>query len=351
MKIAVYTIAKNEAKHVERWYNAAKNADYLLICDTGSTDDTVKIAKSLGINVSHYSADKFEFHKAKNYAINQLPEDIDYCVQVDVDECLAENWRNILESHDLTNYPAFMIKMLEVEKQVEYPLIRGHGRHNTEWIYPIGEILSPKNKNDAKNYIYDMNFVIYHLPDLSKSRDFYADLLSELAESPEAPSSIIFNNGLTLFHMDKLKEAEPWLLKYLEQDFSKLEPSELSNALRCLAKCQPENAWYLYQKACEVAPHIRESWFDLADFYFSNELWLPCLNACEKAMTITERPLGFFSEIIIWTDGPYDCAALAAYNLGDYEKACKYGKIALSISPEKDYLAKSLEEYKKALIR
>ena len=34
MKIAVYTIAKNEEQFVEAWYNSAKDANYLLIADT-----------------------------------------------------------------------------------------------------------------------------------------------------------------------------------------------------------------------------------------------------------------------------------------------------------------------------
>jgi len=351
LKIAVYTIAKNEAKHVERWYNSVKNADYLLICDTGSEDDTVQIAQSLGINVAHYLSDKFEFHTAKNYAINQLPQNIDYCIQLDVDETLAPNWREVLESHDLSSLPALMGKMVEVEKQVEYPLMRGHGRHNTEWIYPIGEILSPKNPTNVKNYIYDMDFIMYHLPDPSKSRDFYVDLLKEFAENPNAPISVYLNNGLTLYRMDRYEDAAPWLIKYLEQDLSEENAFGISSAFRCLAVCQPENAFYLYNKACEVAPNMRESWFDIADYYFSNKLWLPCLDACEKAMQITERPLDFFSEIIAWEHGPYDCAALAAYNLGDYKKACKYGKLALNISPNEKYLKESLEEYKKALFR
>ncbi len=61
MKVAVYTIAKNEAKHVKRWFESAKGADYFLICDTGSTDDTVKIAKDLGINVVECRVDPFRF--------------------------------------------------------------------------------------------------------------------------------------------------------------------------------------------------------------------------------------------------------------------------------------------------
>ena len=57
MKVAVYTIALNEEKHVQRWYESAKDADYLLIADTGSTDRTVEIAKSLGINVINIKID------------------------------------------------------------------------------------------------------------------------------------------------------------------------------------------------------------------------------------------------------------------------------------------------------
>ena len=52
MKVAVYTIALNEEKFVETWYNSVKDeADYLLIADTGSTDKTIEKALALGINV------------------------------------------------------------------------------------------------------------------------------------------------------------------------------------------------------------------------------------------------------------------------------------------------------------
>ena len=51
MKIAVYTIAKNEQQFVERWQQSACDADSLHILDTGSTDQTVTAARDLGIDV------------------------------------------------------------------------------------------------------------------------------------------------------------------------------------------------------------------------------------------------------------------------------------------------------------
>ena len=38
MKICVYAIAKNEIKFIDRWFNSVKEADYICVLDTGSTD-------------------------------------------------------------------------------------------------------------------------------------------------------------------------------------------------------------------------------------------------------------------------------------------------------------------------
>jgi len=51
MKIAVYTITKIEAHFVPRWFESCRDADELVILDTGSTDNTVGVARGLGITV------------------------------------------------------------------------------------------------------------------------------------------------------------------------------------------------------------------------------------------------------------------------------------------------------------
>ena len=45
MKIAVYAISKNEEQFVERFCESARQADIILIADTGSTDNTVEKAR------------------------------------------------------------------------------------------------------------------------------------------------------------------------------------------------------------------------------------------------------------------------------------------------------------------
>jgi len=51
LKICVYAISKNEEQFVERWANSAKEADLLLIADTGSTDGMVELSRKNGVVV------------------------------------------------------------------------------------------------------------------------------------------------------------------------------------------------------------------------------------------------------------------------------------------------------------
>ena len=88
MKIAVYTIALNEEQFVERWYEANKDADCLVIADTGSTDNTVELARSLGILVHEIRVKPWRFDDARNTALALVPADVDVCVSVDMDEVL-----------------------------------------------------------------------------------------------------------------------------------------------------------------------------------------------------------------------------------------------------------------------
>lgn len=105
MKIAVYGIAKNEEENVRTWYESSKDADYHLILDTGSTDNTIEVAKSFGINVVSASFIPWDETIAKNTALSLLPKDIDYCIVLDLDQKIqTANWKDILINSDAIDY-------------------------------------------------------------------------------------------------------------------------------------------------------------------------------------------------------------------------------------------------------
>jgi glycosyltransferase involved in cell wall biosynthesis len=88
MKVAVYTISLNEAKFIKRWAKSAADADYLFVLDTGSTDDSLDILRRLKIPHKQAIVRPWRFDIARNTALSLLPEDIDYCVSLDMDEVL-----------------------------------------------------------------------------------------------------------------------------------------------------------------------------------------------------------------------------------------------------------------------
>ena len=66
LPIYVCSIAKNEAAHVRRWAESAKDADGIYMLDTGSDDDTVAIARECGVIVFEKTYERWSFAAARN---------------------------------------------------------------------------------------------------------------------------------------------------------------------------------------------------------------------------------------------------------------------------------------------
>lgn len=85
--IGLVMIVKNESRSLRKCLSRAKKlADKIYITDTGSTDDTVKIAEEFGACISTYEW-KNDFAGARNYALEQ--SDCDWNLILDADEYLV----------------------------------------------------------------------------------------------------------------------------------------------------------------------------------------------------------------------------------------------------------------------
>lgn len=95
MKIAAYGVGKNEESNIAGWYEGIKDADYILYLDTGSTDRTVEIAKSFGINVVNAAFSPWDETNAKNTALSLIPLDYEYCINLDIDQhMITKDWKS-----------------------------------------------------------------------------------------------------------------------------------------------------------------------------------------------------------------------------------------------------------------
>ncbi|MEI2419703.1 hypothetical protein V6O07_05470, partial [Arthrospira platensis SPKY2] len=93
MKICVYAISKNEEQFVKQFCESAKDADLILIADTGSIDGTVEQARACGAVVHEICITPWRFDKARDAALALIPRDIDVCISLDLDERLEPGWR------------------------------------------------------------------------------------------------------------------------------------------------------------------------------------------------------------------------------------------------------------------
>lgn len=345
MKVAIYTISKDEAKHVKRWYESTKEADYHVIADTGSTDNTVEIARSLGITVVPIHVFPFRFDDARNVSLAVVPKDVDYCIALDMDEVLTPGWRKPLEQAlaDGIDRPHYRrIEAFNEDGSVasEFNGFKVHRRNGIRWNYPIHEVPQwYEEREEVKGFI--KNFETHHLQDKTKSRGQYLPMLEmAVRENPDA-RNLYYLGREQSYHKQYDKSAEN-LKKYLELS---IFPEERAAACRILSKCEPDNAEEWFLKGTEEFAS-RESILALANYYYTQAQWDECLLVSRKALEFNEKPTQFLAESWAWGHMAYDLVAISSWQLGDFKTAYEYGKKAVQISPNDERLVKNLEHYR-----
>ena len=80
--VSVFIITQDEEQHIARAINSCKGFDEVIVVDSGSTDDTIKIAESLGAQVVHN--DWSGYARQKQYAMSLCKHD--WVFNLDADE-------------------------------------------------------------------------------------------------------------------------------------------------------------------------------------------------------------------------------------------------------------------------
>ncbi|MCM3443751.1 glycosyltransferase [Metabacillus halosaccharovorans] len=118
MEISACLIVKNEEKHIKRCLDSFRHVvDEIIVVDTGSTDDTVKIAKEFGAKIYFYKWDN-NFANARNFAIAKT--DADWIIFLDADEYFISNTASeiptLLERLN-HNIDAVIVKRVNIDTQ------------------------------------------------------------------------------------------------------------------------------------------------------------------------------------------------------------------------------------------
>jgi tetratricopeptide (TPR) repeat protein len=345
VKVAVYTIALNEAAHAERWANSAADADYRVVADTGSSDDTVERLIRAGVTVHEIAVRPWRFDIARNTAMALLPADADVCLSMDMDEFLAPGWRPKLEGMWTAGTTALYCQLalrwsLDEPNPHSWPAKKFHARWgyrfrravHEELVYTAGEEKAPGS-----------DILIHHVQDRGKNtRAQYLPLLEIAHREDPNDSQICFWFGRDSMWAGRHDQAIAALEHYLALSASTWR-EERAEAMRCLARMQPDRKMHWLDRARNEAPQRRETWLDLAQEYHAQGDWLNMFWACANGIDKTHRTGSYLDDPGSWDHRIYDLGMLACWQLDIRERALEWGRQAAALSPGERRLRANLE--------
>jgi len=346
LKIAVYAISKNEEQFVQRFCESAKDADMILIADTGSTDQTAQIAKDCGATVYDIFVKPWRFDKARDTALALIPGDYDVCISLDLDEILESGWREEVERVWTENTTRLRYKF-DWGCGISFFYEKIHHRHGYHWHHPVHEYPRADGRIQEVYAHTDMLLVV-HKPDPTKSRGQYLDLLKlAVTEDPRCPrNAFYYARELTFYR--HWQEAIDALNKYLAMPEA-VWPNERAYAMRLLAQCHEElgtDGMPWARRACAEAPNTREVWCELAMLAYRRNNWAECFSAASNCIAITNKEAVYTMDPSVWGAKPHDLMAIAAHHLGMVDIAIEQGRAAVVKDDTGDQrLLKNLEHY------
>lgn len=356
-KITVYAITKNESKNVLGWYDSMKEADEIIVLDTGSDDDTVKLLKKCSkVIVYQQKITPWRFDDARNISLSYVSKDTDICVCTDLDERFEKGWRKLLESswqEDTTRAKYLYNWSFDKNGQpgTTFYLNKIHNRSNYSWYHPVHEVLVTNKK---ENEILIPNLVLNHYPDQQKARSSYLPLLElSVAEDPEDDRNVHYL-GREYMYYGYYDKAINMLHKHLNLKRATWKP-ERAASMRYIAYCYSMINYYdeaimWYKKAINEAPDLREPYFDLGHLYFKINDYDNSSIYLKKALKIKDKTLIYINEEKAWNGYIYDILSISCYYTKHYKDAIKYAKIALTYDKDNERIKENLGLFNKTYL-
>jgi Tetratricopeptide repeat len=345
VKIAVYAIALNEEKFVERFVSSVAEADLVVVGDTGSTDRTAKLARAKSAKLFPISVRPWRFDDARNAVLASLPASIDVCISLDIDEILRPGWRQKLTSQ----WPAQVGQGVAVQgsflynwshlrdgtPDVRYWFNKIHSRHGWRWTAPVHEVLTP----DSRWQLLPIRIEGMegdHFPDPNKSRGQYLDLL-KLAVA-ENPYDDRMQHYLGREHYFNRQYFEAFAVLNSHRLNPAAFPEERSQSLRYMAKCKIDtgSSWDavgLLHSAIKVAPTFREPRLDLAELYLQLDQPADAEENVRRALLHTAKKELYLEEATSYLGRPHDILSRALFIQNRLAESLETAQTAADLEP------------------
>lgn len=205
--LSVALIVRNEKDMLAECLKSVKGADEIVVCDTGSTDNTVEIAHSFGATVYTDYVWNDDFAEARNYAVSKCTGD--WILSIDADEVLEEGGVEKIKRLLSTSKHAIGIQMTSGNMKYHVPRLF-RNIPSVEWRGRIHEIInvSDYEKSDVK---VTFRSSPAHLLDPRRN----IRILEKAHKEDPSSTRIMFYLGREYGYYKEWSKAENMLEKYL----------------------------------------------------------------------------------------------------------------------------------------
>lgn len=351
LKVAVYTIAKNEAIHARAFAESVKDADEVLVLDTGSTDETIELLHD--VNVVKGLINPWRYDHARNFALN-LVGDVDVCIAMDMDEVLVPNWRSIIENAWTPATAQLSYRFRVSEKTVFYNN-KIHARHGFFWDHPVHECLKRDVRTEGDLTKTDEE-IILHRPLREGNSIKHLEMLAYAVKQYPDCGRMCFYYARDLFNAHRWQECIDQFSKYIDKHDSRQGAAERCYAKRLVARCmeelkRPSEASEWHFAAIQENAEYRDNWME-----YGHYLYRQCKYAQAYAMycvvpKISKNRSTFGSDDTLWGAPPHDWASLAASRAGLKEQAVLECAKALEYEPNNTRIQENLKTFSKGITR
>ena len=344
IKTCVYAISLNEIAQVDNFMEASKDADLILVCDTGSTDGTVERLRELGAVVYNIKVKPWRFDIPRNTALALIPPDIDMCLSIDIDEYLQPGWLEAMQkAWDEHNgniqrmaYSYTWNWKPDGSPDKVFYADKMHHRHGYRWRHPCHETLYWQNST-YENRVTVPDILLHHRADNSKSRSQYLPLLSQAVKEDPENDRMRHYYARELYFFAQNEEA----IKEFETHIKLPNATwaeERSASMRYMSRCyrnmgkNSESMDWAFKGMLEW-PHTREPWLELARAAYALKDWNTCHWAATKCLSIANKGMSYITDSECWGSEPHDLAALGGWYSGLIDDSKKHAIIAHKMNP------------------
>lgn len=353
-KVCVYAICKNEAQFVDKWIESMKEADLIVVLDTGSTDDTVEKLRAyesnddVNIKVYQQVITPWRFDVARNVALDYVPEEYNILVSTDLDEILEQGWADILRerwiegTHIRGNYKYSWSHLSNGESGRIFVYDKIHSRE-WRWKYPVHELLwsdvSNSENYSSENTLYLFDEIhLHHYPDQTKSRGSYLRLLELRAEENENDYYGLIYLAHEYYYQRQYEKSIATLNKVLTKYSNNYATVEEASCYLFMGDCyfalkENEKAMDSYLKAISIEPTYREPYLDLVKVLLDEKKYVIAQHYISECLTKTYRHYTWLERDLSWTHEPYDLMSLALYYSGKKVESLAYAVKAYEFDP------------------